>query len=386
MSQENMEIQTDSTTTTRFIRNVLVKALLLFVLLNVFFAVANPLSILGRISAYNFIFPGRTRLPYSENQTRAYSLSLFNLEAMFASHEISGNAKFVDEFRVLFIGDSSTWGFLAASQDTLTAYINNAELETPSGRRVQAYNLGYPTISLTKDLLILDHAMQYKPDMIVWLVTLESFPYEKQLFTPLVQNNPDRIRELISNHDLSINPGSEAFVNASFWERSIIGQRRALADLFRFQLYGFLWAATGVDQYIPESYDPPQNDFEADESYYALTPETLNQSSIAFDVLDAGIARAGDVPVLVINEPIFISDGVNSELRYNFFYPRWAFDEYRELMVNQASVNGWIIRDYWDLISPGDFTNSAIHMAPSATAKLASVIGTAILELLNTGY
>ncbi|MBW8010931.1 MAG: SGNH/GDSL hydrolase family protein [Chloroflexi bacterium] len=386
MAQENLTPKPDKPANGRFIRNVIVKAFLLFVLLNALFAAANPLPLLGRISAYNLVFPGRVRLPYSENPTQAYSLSLFNLEAMFASHELAGNAKAEDEFRVLLIGDSSTWGFLATPQETLTAYINDADLVTESGKYVRAYNLGYPTISLTKDLLILDHAMQYQPDIIVWLVTLESFPFEKQLFTPLVQNNPERIRSLINEYDLNINPDSDAFVDASFWERTIIGQRRALADLLRFQLYGLMWAATGVDQYISTSYDPPQIDFEADESYYELTPETLSQSSIAVDVLAAGITRAGEVPVLVINEPIFISDGVNSHLRYNFFYPRWAFDAYRQLMENQALANGWFYRDYWNLIPADEFTNSAIHMTPSATAILASEIGKTIQELAESGF
>ena len=31
---------------------------------------------------------------------------------MFASHELSASAKPADEYRVLLIGNSSTWGFL----------------------------------------------------------------------------------------------------------------------------------------------------------------------------------------------------------------------------------------------------------------------------------
>ncbi len=41
---------------------------------------------------------------------------------------------------------------------------------------------------------------------------------------------------------------------------------------------------------------------------------------------------AGDVPVLIINEPMFISDGQNSDLRYNSFYPRWAYDQFHRLL------------------------------------------------------
>jgi len=52
-------------------------------------------------------------------------------------------------------------------------------METVSGKQARVYNLGYPTMSLTKDLLILSRALHYQPDLIIWLVTLESFPASK---------------------------------------------------------------------------------------------------------------------------------------------------------------------------------------------------------------
>ena len=58
---------------------------------------------LGRISLTTRCFPGRVRLPYGEDPQADYNLSLFNLEAMFASHEVSARPK-PDEFRVVLIG------------------------------------------------------------------------------------------------------------------------------------------------------------------------------------------------------------------------------------------------------------------------------------------
>ena len=83
------------------ISSVLIKGLALFLCLNLVFALWYPLDSLGRYSAYNHIFPGRKRLPYGENPERAYNLSLFNLEAMFASHELAGSVKADDEYRVI---------------------------------------------------------------------------------------------------------------------------------------------------------------------------------------------------------------------------------------------------------------------------------------------
>ena len=53
---------------------------------------------------------------------------------------------------------------------------------------------------------------------------------------------------------------------------------------------------------------------------------------LSMDVLIAGFRRANTTPIVIINVPIFISEGLNSDIRYNSFYPRWAYDEYRELM------------------------------------------------------
>ena len=77
----------------RFALRVLIKGLLLFAAANLLFAALQPLPAIGQLSAYNGIFPGRLRLPYGENPDRAYNLSLYNLDAMFASHEIAAGPK-----------------------------------------------------------------------------------------------------------------------------------------------------------------------------------------------------------------------------------------------------------------------------------------------------
>ena len=364
----------------RFVRNVLVKGLVLFVIANIIFAWWYPMQRLGGLSAYNRLFPGRLRLPYGENPQKAYNLNLYNLEAMFASHEIANRPKPPDEFRVILIGDSSTWGFLLPAEQTLAAYLNAAGLEMPDGRRLRAYNLGYPVMSLTKDLLILSYALRYEPDLIIWPLTLESFPADKQLFPPLLQNNPQAVGDLIEKYNLKLDPLDPGLIRTNFWDRTIVGSRRPLADLLRLQLYGVPWAATGIDQDIPTSFTPPMEDLPDDESFHNLQPPTLREADLSFDVLAAGIAMAGDVPVLLVNEPMFISQGQNSQIRYNFFYPRWAYDAYRRLLAEQSARNGWQYLDLWDFIPSVEFTNSAVHMTPQATQMLAKKIGEFILK------
>jgi hypothetical protein len=372
-----------STIDLRFARNVIIKALVLFLLLNGLFAWIKPAPFLGRLSAYNHLFPGRKRLPYGDEPQQSYNLSLFNLEAMFASHEISAGPKPANEYRVLVIGDSATWGFLLKPDQTLTANINKAGYTLEDGRQVRAYNLGYPVMSLTKDLVILSKAVQYQPDLIVWPVTLESFPYDKQLYPPLLQHNPEVVRSLIQQYQLNLDAQDPNLITSSFWDNTLIGQRRNLADLLRLQFYGVMWAATGIDQDIPETYTPRMEDMPADESFHDLKLPHLTPKDLAFDILQAGITLAGRTPVILINEPMFISQGQNSDIRYNFYYPRWAYDDYRQLMVQETQTKGWHYLDEWNSISSSEFTNSAVHLSPNGSSQFAAQVGKAVLKLAN---
>ncbi len=364
------EIRTRKTSLLR----VIIKGLLLFIVIDLLFVPLAPVLNIGRVSAYNVIFPGRLRLPYGENPQEAYNFSLYNLEAMFAAHELAAGSKPAKEYRVVFIGDSSVWGYLLKPEETLSAYINAAKLTLPDGRSVRAYNLGYPTLSLTKDLAILKYAMRYQPDMIVWLLTLESFPVNKQLEAPILQNNPSVTQDLIRTFSLNLDPRDPRLVMPGFWESTLIGNRRALADVIRLQLYGVMWAATGVDQYYPASYEPPQKDLADDQTFQGLQPPLLLSKDLSLDVLSAGSKLADEVPILFVNEPIYLSQGKNSDIRYNFFYPRWAYDQFRQLFNQMCLVNHWQCLDVWNLVSPSEFTNSAIHMTPQGNQALATEI------------
>ena len=220
--------------------------------------------------------------------------------------------------------------------------------------------------------------MDFQPDLLLWGITLEAFPLDKQLSSPIVSNNAARVQELIARYDLPFDPQDPALLQPNWWERTLIGQRRALADLLRLQLYGVLWSATGIDQVYPANYTPALTDYEADASFHDQAGPRLDAASLAFPVLEAGIAAAGEVPLILFNEPMLVSSGENSDLRYNFFYPRWAYDQWRAMMETKVAANGWTYLDLWDLVPAGEFTNSAIHMTPAGETLLANEIQEAI--------
>jgi hypothetical protein len=352
-----------------FTVRVVVNAAALFILANLIFALVDPLPLIGRASVYGWLVPGRPRLPYGENSAQAYNLNLMSLDAMFAAHELK-QPKTADEYRVLVLGDSSTWGILLRPNETLVGNLNARGLKTSDGQHMVFYNLGYPTMSLTKDLMLLDYAMRYQPDAVVWVFTAQSFPRVTQLDSPIVENNTETVRRLIETYQLDLDLQDARLVESTFWDRTIIGSRRALADWLRLQLYGFAWGTTSIDQFYPESYTPPTEDFEEDISWGAFdTPDALTQDDLAFDMLAAGFQITRELPVLLINEPMFISEGQNSDLRYNLFYPRWAYDAYRDWLTEEASGQGWQLLDLWDAVDNTEYTDSPVHLTPTGVEQ-----------------
>lgn len=360
------------------ILRVLIKALLLYLALNLLVALVGDLPA-GGWTVYNRLVPGRQRLPFGETPREAYNFSLFDVDAMLASHIIV-RPKAADEYRVIVIGDSSMWGTLLRPEETLAGQLDAMHLRASDGRQMRFYNLGYPTISVTKDLLILDAALKYEPDLVVWAVTLEAFPIDKQLDVPLVQNNPVRARALIERYQLPL--PVDTLQPTSFWERTLIGRRKAIADGLRLQLYGLMWAATGIDQTYPTDYPRAQVDLEADPLFHGQPDVTADD--LALDVLSAAQQKI-DVPLLIVNEPILISTGANSELRYNFYYPRLAYDSYRVILEQGMRDGSNAYIDAWNIVPAGEFTNSAIHLDRHGTARLTKSVKNELLRIATQG-
>lgn len=372
-----MSDQTELTTTTwGFLLRVMFKAVLLFGLCNLIFALTYPLplDILGRISAYNVVSIGRDRLPHAPNPQTWYSVTMNNVTAMMASHGVS-NRKAEDEFRVFLLGDSATWGWLLENDETLAAALNALALQ-PDDQRIVFYNLAYPEPSVTKDVLLLDSALHHQPDAIIWLLSPTSLLPSAQTGTPLLDSNTGRISELLgASSNISVEP-------ISFADRTIIGQREALANWTRLQTYSISWTATEIDQAIPDDFNRVSVDLDNDESWDVYAePTTFSVDDLVFDILDFGIAHA-DVPVLLVNEPMFISDGANSDVRYNANYPIWAYDQYRVLFADVAAEMDWNYVDLWDALPPAEFTNTPLHYSPDGAQLLADLLADPLMNML----
>ncbi len=352
---------------------VLLKAVVIFVMLNLIYAAIDPP--VGRLSIYNWLVKGRERLPYG-GPPGSYNVSIDDLSADFAVHVISGQEKSNQEYRVLLLGDSQTWGWLRKPSETLTARLNDAHLSA-CGKRLRFYNLAYPVPSVIRDFLILREALRYKPDAVIWLLTLNSLTSGSRSLSQF--SDGGRSSQVLEAYGLKrYAPLFEA--PPTFIGRTLVGQRTRLAKLTVLEIDGLLWEATGVDAYF-RPFTPLPVDVAANDKYRNMSPPVLPSSSMAFGVLAAAHRLIGDVPILIVNEPIYVAPGRNSSIRYNNHYPRWAYDQYRELLAAKVARQHWHYVDLHDAIPYSEFTNNVAHLTIDGENTLARSVAPEILKL-----
>lgn len=364
---------------------ILLKTLVLFLIFQVAYYVLQPMNWLNHLTIYNVLVPRRSRFAFSDYPIVSYNLSIANLDQMLVSHEIA-KPKAPDEYRVIMLGDSSIWGYLLQPDQTQAACLNQMALSVPSGRKLRVYNLGYPKLSVVKDLLILRHALTYQPDLVIWSTSLASLYPSDQLDFAIVRAQYDEVATLVDQYKFKLDQWPLS--TPTWFDRTFFGQRRELADWLRYQLYGPDWAATGIDHLIPKFVTPNMSSLNPDDNVVSVgvlhlaTPHQITPSDISLDVVKAGIqiAASQGVSVLLVNEPIARP---GSDLRWNYYYPRWAYDGYRQAMTATAQREGWQYVDFWDAEPTDQFTDTDFHLNAHAICEFAAKLSVPLLALAD---
>jgi hypothetical protein len=160
--------------------------------------------------------------------------------------------------------------------------------------------------------------------------------------------------------------------------------------LFLLQSLGTIWSATGSDASLSSNLTIQSDDDTEDESVSNDVKDSVKflgmdrsgdiSPLLLLDYFGAGDAISGDVTILYVNAPMFIATGENSDLRYNASYPRWAYDQYRQIISEQATANHWNYLDLWNVIPPGDFIGSQFHLSAEGQQLLAGYLKPAIQQ------
>ncbi|HUH98430.1 MAG TPA: SGNH/GDSL hydrolase family protein [Anaerolineales bacterium] len=315
----------------------------------------------------------RERFPTSTVAPADTALDVENLDAMFASHRVS-EPKAANEYRVLVLGDSAVWGIGLRPQQTLPGQLQALGL-TCGGKDVSVYNLSFPRSSAAKDLMILDQAMKYEPDDIVWLITWYTLMPKTRSDHPLIAQNPAEFYKLAHRFDFL----PKNYHSPDLFTRIRDGNR-TLFRILRYQLYSLVEIATGLDQ-IPGPPEELPAQLSSDQTFEGMKPPALNPTDISLDQVADFYKIAGSVPVILINEPMEVLTGVpNSSIRYNDYYPRWVYDQYREYASRAAAQNHWDYLDLWNVFPPSYYTDTPLHLIPAGETELAKMIAPAILR------
>ena len=339
--------------------------LILFVAANLGFALIDPP--IADLTLINKALPGFHRFPAPritlEKNGVATVTSEFvtDLDILFASHVIAGNEKPKDEYRVLLIGDSTVWGSKLELDQTLAEQINQARLTACDGRRIAAYNLGYPGVSAIKDMMILSQSVEnYRPDQILWFFTTTTLVPGRLRDIGFSVDNYGRLRAIEQGTGYDLGSGKHSPNRTSFMDRTLVGRRNELAYLLKLYMFDLKTQAIGADYLrVQEEEEFGQGYSGQEGNFFEFTPRDDLAGKLDLDFLRAGKRISGGVPLIYINEPILVD--VANPVRYNQVYPRWAFDQYRELVNRLMEENAWVYLDLWNLIPQNEFADTDFH-------------------------
>jgi hypothetical protein len=365
---------------------VLVKGIIIFLILNIVFGLIDPS--MGRFVLFNHGFiPGYQRLPVLWKPNRHLTGTLYferefidKVDLLFAAHIVSSRPKGANEYRVLIFGDSSVWGTALYASETLAGQINSMKLTTCDGKQVVAYNLGYPDNSTLKDLVIQNYAQRYKPDLSIWLFSMLAFTKANQV-DPFIEANASEARSIALKYNLDYDIDLLPTLKKTFWDKTIIGRRQDFSLLIKLYTTAFVSASIGTDdprarterELVLENY-PTAND-----KFDNIEPPADLRKYLVLDTLRvANLITEGKI--IYVNEPVYISDKSTGKISYNSTYPKWAFDQFRNLISEMADKSQWKFYDFWNIANTDEFSTSIFHLRPSGEAKLAEKIKQAILN------
>jgi hypothetical protein len=290
-----------------------------------------------------------------------------DVDALFRAHVISASVKPPGEYRVLLLGDSQTWGWLVPPFQTVAEYLNERRDWAGCHRNVRFYDLAYPFPSVLRDFFYLHEALPYKPDMVIWMVTQESFS-PRPIDQLLLDVDPKVRFGLLPDYGLQ---RYQPLIGRplEFADSTLMGQGSHLKSLALLQLYGTIWDATGIDNRASE----PMTDSTVSSRPSAQPgPASSAPKGLTFDVLQAGRTMLNGVPMLVVNEPIPIS--ADPALRYNSIPLRQSYDQYQQTLRDYTSSAGIPFRDFYDQIPASEFPSGNLHLTARGEKELAKLL------------
>ncbi len=364
---------------------VFVKAAALFVILNaaLLFTGIDPTVAVMRFNTWGVSGqPGTPRL----SVPNVYLRGQMPLEALLAAHQIAYTPKASDEFRVIVLGDSAQWGAGLNVDETLSAQLTARNVRI-NGKRLVVYNLAYLGPNVPRDVLILDAATRYQPDLIVWFVTAVGFSSAYNAtdtdFQTFFRLNRPHWEQLLTRFDQRAVGADLLLPPLSALDRLLpFHAQDALPVWIDLLLLPFMPDASVRTAAYPDAKRvihrpiPAQVAYQGGDGTLGSADDPLWQ----FVRIGQTLSAQSGARLLVINEPMFIS--AQSGENANTLITRRSYDTYHSAISRFATAHSLWYADLWDLIPPQKFTDTVFHADGSAWSAVAERLA----AIIQAGY
>lgn len=286
------------------------------------------------------------------------------------------------------IGNSAIFGFPWPNERTAVSFVNQ-EFES---EQVPAhlFNLGFVFTYQTKEAMILSESLAYRPDFIVYGVTLDDFahlapfPYpplntffysNSRLVAQLAEHPPPTFEEPFRLYRdaqaASVRPWASwiEFREVGTFVRLAVEQT---AKLLRQKMF------PSFEEKMPRTHRTGPR-YNCRKTLRSFKEKYVNWKDWNMLRYLAQVRAETGVEVLVVNWPVIRERRRNC---YNVRYPTKAFLEYVEWLENEASELGLEYLDLHDHLSQRDFLDS-VHPTLSGQRKTAVQLATKIRSLLD---
>jgi len=374
-------------TSPRQLMRIMIKAIVLLLICDALQIGLNVASIVEQWPIYKSFTPPTARLGLA-NQIG--DPIWWRLDTLLDAHEIA-QPKATGEYRVIFLGDSATFCLYCRSTEAIPQLFTELGA-TIDGKRVHAYNLAYPGSDWLKDILILKHALNYQPDAIVWLVTAKGasdqpLPQEPDAHL-ITRLNADELPSLARQYNLDTwetrrYADADAWYQRSIWTHG--GRYRDWLVLIARSIGNDL-SYPGKDltqEYLLPGEPVTTQPIQAVAEINSSLPGYDRFPNRQWDLLLAGqrMAQEARIPLLIVNEPIYVGSGPNSEVNYNSFYERDLFDRFRAAMTDFTQQHTMTYLDLWNRLPPENLSNTSLHYNLEGNRRVAEEVMKALQEI-----
>jgi hypothetical protein len=369
---------------------VLIKAIVLLILCDALLIASNIPARIDHWLLYRSLTPPTVRLGLAH---QIGDPAWWRLDPLLDAHEIA-QPKAPDEYRVIFLGDSATFCLYCRSNEAIPQVFSDLGM-TVDGKRVRGYNLAYPGSDWLKDILILKHALKYQPDAIVWLVTAKGsgdqpLPQEPDAHL-ITRLNADELPALAQQYNLDTWE-TRRYADADAWyQRSIWAHGGRLRDWLVLVARTLRNALVQPSQDLTQDYLYPgpsvtSQPIRAIAEINSTLPGYGTMPNRQWELLRAGqqMAREANVPLLIVNEPMYVGSGPNSEVNYNSFYERALYDRFRTALTGFTQQYALPYLDLWNVLPPEDFANTSLHYNLDGNRAVAQAVWQALHTLIDS--